>query len=396
MMPAARAVLAVGALGALLALVLGPWAMAALLGDDYRVSGRTLAALTLAATGLAFLTLTSALCQALTLHSIVVGGWLVSVVVAVLLLQFPWTLESRAVLALIVGPLAGIVIQLLSLRHATRTQNPLIPLSRREHIMRLLPVNHESALVDDNPWPHVSVCLATYNGARYIEDQLRSILEQLATTDEVVLVDDGSTDDTVARVRALADERVRVIEHPQNRGYVPTFEDTLRHARGEILLLSDQDDVWTPGRVAAMAAALHDVDVVATNLATLNGPERIKGPYGQRDWNLRAESSGRPVRNIIATLAGNRPYYGCAMGLRRTALTTILPFPPLLTESHDLWIALYGNMAGSIRHLELRSVRRRFHDDNASPDRPRGPVPVLRSRLMLARAVVELWRRTRA
>jgi glycosyltransferase involved in cell wall biosynthesis len=242
--------------------------------------------------------------------------------------------------------------------------------------------------------PHVSVCLATYNGARHIEDQLRSILEQLTATDEVVLVDDASTDDTVARVRALGDARVRIVEQPQNRGYVRTFEYALREARGELLLLSDQDDVWTAGRVAAMVAALVDVDVVATNLATLDGPESIRGPYGQRDWRLRAGSSGRHARNIVSTLAGNRPYYGCAMGVRREALTAVLPFPPLLTESHDLWIALYGNVARSIRHLELRSVRRRFHDENASPDRPRGLTTVVRSRLMLVRAVVELWRRT--
>jgi glycosyltransferase involved in cell wall biosynthesis len=251
-----------------------------------------------------------------------------------------------------------------------------------------------AARAHPGPGPHVSVCLATYNGARYVEDQLRSILDQLAATDEVVLVDDASTDDTVARVRAISDPRVRIIEQPQNRGYVNSFEDALRQARGAILLLSDQDDVWTPGRVAAMAAGLRDVDVVATNLATLNGPERIRGPYGQRDWHLRAASSGHQLRNIVSTLAGNRPYYGCAMGLRREALTTVLPFPSLLTESHDLWIALYGNVACSIRHLEVRSVCRRFHDENASPDRPRGPITVIRSRLMLARAVVELWRRT--
>jgi glycosyltransferase involved in cell wall biosynthesis len=239
---------------------------------------------------------------------------------------------------------------------------------------------------DADPAPHVSVCLATYNGGRYLEDQLRSILDQLAATDEVVVVDDASTDDTLDRVRAFED--------PQNRGYVRTFEAALREARGDVLLLCDQDDVWIPGRVAAIVAALDDVDVVATNLATLNGVERIRGPYGQRDWHLRAASSGRHVRNIVSTLAGNRPYYGCAMGVRRDALTTVLPFPPLLTESHDLWIALYGNVARSMRHLELRSVRRRFHDENASPDRPRGPVAVIRSRLMLVRAVIELWRRT--
>lgn len=242
--------------------------------------------------------------------------------------------------------------------------------------------------------PRLSVCVATYRGAPWVVEQLGSVLAQLGPDDEVVVVDDASPDDTVARVRGIGDPRIRLVARDRNLGYVRTFEEALTAARGDLLLLADQDDVWEPGRVAAMVAALEDgADVVATNLATLGGPDRIPGPYGQADWHLRARSSGHRVRNVLGVLIGNMPYYGCAMALRRSALGTVLPFPALLTESHDLWIALYGNIAGHVRHLEIRSVRRRYHDENASPDRPRGPVMVLRSRWMLVRACVELLRR---
>lgn len=241
--------------------------------------------------------------------------------------------------------------------------------------------------------PRVSVCLATYRGAEWVTEQLESILVQLGPEDEVVVVDDASPDDTVARVRAVADPRVRLLTRTENRGYVRTFEEAMTQARGDVLLLADQDDVWVPGRVTAMVGALADADVVATNLATLGGPDRIRGPYGQADWHLRAASSGHRLRNVLGVLIGNMPYYGCAMGVRRSALATVLPFPPLLTESHDLWLALYGNLDGRMRHLELRSVRRRYHADNASPDKPRGVVMALRSRWMLVGACVELLRR---
>jgi glycosyltransferase involved in cell wall biosynthesis len=244
--------------------------------------------------------------------------------------------------------------------------------------------------------PRVSVCVATYRGAPWVVEQLESVLAQLGADDEVVVVDDASPDDTVDRVRSIGDPRIRLIAREQNLGYVRTFEQALREARGDMLLLADQDDVWEDGRVAAMVTALHDgADVVATNLATLDGPDSIRGPYGQADWHLRAASSGHRVRNVLGVLIGNMPYYGCAMGLRRSALATVLPFPPLLTESHDLWIALQGNVVGRMRHLELRSVRRRFHADNASPDKPRGLTMVLRSRWMLVRASAELLRRRR-
>lgn len=242
----------------------------------------------------------------------------------------------------------------------------------------------------------VSVCVATYRGERFVAEQLRSVLDQLTDRDEVVVVDDASRDGTADVVAALGDPRVRLMRAPHNRGYVRTFEETLRLARGKYLLLADQDDVWVPGRVDAMVAALADAKVVATNLARLDGPDRIRGPYGQADWRLEPRTSGHHVRNVLGVLAGNRPYYGCAMGVRRDVLDGLLPFPPFLTESHDLWIALYGNVERSMRHLALRSVRRRFHAGNATPERPRGPLAVLRSRFMLARCVVELVRRRHA
>ncbi|WP_246036707.1 glycosyltransferase [Cellulomonas telluris] len=243
----------------------------------------------------------------------------------------------------------------------------------------------------------VSVCMATYNGEAWVAEQVASVLAQLGPDDELVVVDDASQDGTVAALRALGDPRVRIEVQQANRGYVRTFEHALRLARGEHVVLADQDDVWVEGRLAAMTAALDaGADVVATNLATLDGPDAIRGPYGQADWHLRAAHSRRRLRNVVGVLAGNRPYYGCAMALRRSALSTVLPFPGFLEESHDLWIALYGNVLGRMRHLELRSVRRRFHGDNASPDRPRGLRLVLRSRFMLVRAVLELVRRGRA
>lgn len=243
--------------------------------------------------------------------------------------------------------------------------------------------------------PRISVCMATYNGAPYVCEQMNSILEQLGPSDEVVVVDDASTDDTVDRLHAIGDRRVRVLESAENRGYVRGFEESLRNAHGQFILLSDQDDVWEPGRVRAIVGALTHAEVVATNLGTLGGPNRISGPYGQSDWRLRERDSRRNLRNIVAILIGNRPYYGCAMGLRREALDRLLPFPSFLDESHDLWVALYGNVIRSVVHLDVRSVRRRFHGANATPERPRGPLQVARSRALLLRSVIELRRRTR-
>lgn len=240
----------------------------------------------------------------------------------------------------------------------------------------------------------VSVCMATYNGAAWVGEQVASVLAQLTDDDELVVVDDASSDGTLDVLRAVDDPRVRVEAAERNSGYVATFGRALASARGRYLLLADQDDVWVPGRLEAMVAALGDHDVVASNLETLDG-RPLRGPYGQERWVLRASDSRRHVRNVLAVLAGNRPYYGCAMGLRREVLAGATPFPAYLRESHDLWLGLYGNVTRSIVHLDLVTVRRRLHDDNASTERPRGVREVLASRALLVRCVVDVLRRAR-
>lgn len=239
----------------------------------------------------------------------------------------------------------------------------------------------------------VSVCVATWNGSRFVREQLTSILEQLGSDDEVVVVDDASSDDTVQVIRSIDDPRIRLITRQKNCGYVHTFEEALYKATGEYLLLSDQDDVWVPGRVNAMVTALVTHQVVASNLATLDGPDRIPGPFFIKDWRVHSCDSGRHVWNLLMLLMGLQCYWGCAMAVRRDALNYLLPFPSFLHETHDQWIGLCGNMAGSISHLDDRTVLRRYHGDNLTPTQPRGVLPALKSRVTLVRCMAAARRR---
>lgn len=243
----------------------------------------------------------------------------------------------------------------------------------------------------------VSVCMATYNGEKYLAEQLDSILSQLGDDDEIVAVDDCSTDGTVEVLRQYAerDPRLQVIARQVNYGYVRTFEQAIRASHGRYILLSDQDDVWTDDHVQILREVLgQDGGAVASNLATLGGPAAIPGPYGQKDWSLTAASSNHNNRNVLGILAGNMPYYGCAMGFRRELVEDgLLPFPAFLSESHDLWIALYANLRGQMIHREERTVLRRFHADNASPSKPRGVRQALASRAMLVRCIHEIKER---
>lgn len=239
----------------------------------------------------------------------------------------------------------------------------------------------------------ISVCMATYNGAKYVIPQVESILRQLRDDDEIVVVDDESSDDTYELLSALADPRVHIHRNEINRGYVRTFERAIGLAARDVIMLSDQDDIWADGRVDAMASALRRSSIVAGNLLLLDSGKPLRSPITGRPWRLSAEDDGRKWRNELRILAGDAPYFGCAMALRRDALELVLPFPPYLDESHDLWIATVGNAAGQLAHLDRATVMRRVHDDNASSSRPRGIMAALRSRFLLVRLLGEARRR---
>jgi glycosyltransferase involved in cell wall biosynthesis len=240
------------------------------------------------------------------------------------------------------------------------------------------------------PTARVSVCMAAYNGAEYISQQLASILEQLSPQDEVIVVDDCSKDGTADIVESLGDGRIRLLRNTTNLGYVRTFERALNSANGKYLLLSDQDDLWTPGRVDAMLAALKDHAVVASNFTVFGGE-----PNWFQGLRLKSADSTRYLSNLFLLWVGVRPYYGCTMGVNRDALRIILPFPAFLHETHDQWIAMCGNVMRSMVHLEQFTVARRLHETNTTPKAMRSAGRILSARWMLLRAFVVALQRVR-
>lgn len=241
----------------------------------------------------------------------------------------------------------------------------------------------------------VSVCMAAYNGSRFIVEQLRSVLDELGPDDEVIVVDDASTDDTVALIESMGDARLHIVRNEHNVGYVRTFETAIEHARGDVIFLADQDDVWIPGRRAVLLDALGDARFASSNLLLLGSGDPLPSPITRRPWKLDRRTSSQWVRNRVRILLGIAPYYGCAMAMTSDFASMARPFPEFLTESHDLWLAILANADHSIRHVATPTIMRRVHDANASPSRPRGISHVLAARWMLWRAVIEARRRVR-
>ncbi|WP_244893219.1 glycosyltransferase [Agreia bicolorata] len=235
-----------------------------------------------------------------------------------------------------------------------------------------------------------SVCMATYRGAPFVREQIDSILEQLHADDELVIVDDASPDDTVAVIEQVDDPRVRLHTESANRGYVRTFESAIRQARGKYIMLADQDDVWTAGRLELMITQLDTSLVVAGNYSVLGEEGRMPARRP-----LRPGYNRQFGWNTLAILVGYRPYFGCAMGFRCELVPDLVPFPEIFIESHDLWLAILGNATRSISHLSDVVVERRLHDYNVTPLKWRPLGTILTARLMLARGMLIARRRVR-
>ncbi|MBS4063750.1 MAG: glycosyltransferase [Chitinophagaceae bacterium] len=210
----------------------------------------------------------------------------------------------------------------------------------------------------------VSVCLACYNGEKFIVEQLNSILQQLRKSDEVIVIDDGSTDKTVEKILNQNDQRVILIKNQSNLGVNRSFELAIELAKNEVIVLSDQDDIWIDGRLKLILTTLNinTASLVAGNSIYIdnNGIE-TKPLIG----NLKKNESKKFIVNLFRIFNGTAPYYGCTMAFSKDLKSLILPFPKNI-ESHDLWIAKCAIIINRIMHIEEPILYRRIHGGNAS------------------------------
>jgi glycosyltransferase involved in cell wall biosynthesis len=231
--------------------------------------------------------------------------------------------------------------------------------------------------------------MATYNGAAFVEAQLRSILAS-RRVDEVVVSDDGSTDATLARIAGVDDPRVRVVAGPR-AGLIRNFENALSQARGDVVFLSDQDDLWLPQKVDVVMRALDGADLIVTDCSVVDAGLRVVAPSF---FALHGSGPGF-ARNLL-----RNSYLGCCMAFRRSVLERALPFPAAL-PMHDWWIGLVAERSGRVAFVDTPLTLYRRHGGNTSSASQPSVASLgtqLRWRLALVRALASrrlLMRRDR-
>jgi glycosyltransferase involved in cell wall biosynthesis len=211
----------------------------------------------------------------------------------------------------------------------------------------------------------ISVALCTYNGEQFLPQQLASIANQTRLPDEVVVCDDHSTDRTVAIVQefaAAASYPVRLFENERNLGFAANFERAIRLCDGDLIALSDQDDIWYPHRLEKSEQefiAHPHAGLVFSDADLVDEHNRLTG---QTLWQ-RLGFVGKRKRDLLAgqyvVLAKHRFVTGATVMFRITLRERCLPIGA--GWIHDEWIAMIVAAFGDLRPIDQPLIRYRIH-----------------------------------
>lgn len=210
----------------------------------------------------------------------------------------------------------------------------------------------------------VSICLSTYNGEKYIKQQLESILPQLSSEDEVVISDNYSTDNTVGIIKAFNDKRIKIYYHKQllppdnrrsiERNVADNFENALKHCNGDYIFFSDQDDIWLDNKISKMKTYLNTYAFVMCNATLIDGMGNI---VCERLYK------SDPLKYGIFSFRAR----GCLSAFRCKVKDMALPFPKSILY-HDNWIGILAEFLSSYYFLDESLVLHRRNITNVSTD----------------------------
>ncbi|MCS6997651.1 MAG: glycosyltransferase family 2 protein [Casimicrobiaceae bacterium] len=214
-----------------------------------------------------------------------------------------------------------------------------------------------------------SVVLCTYNGERFIADQLKSLLAQTRSVDEILICDDGSTDGTRERIRlgaALAAGAIKFVSNAAPLGVSSNFNQGLQLASGEVCFLCDQDDVWRVDKVHKVLEVFErerDVLLVHSDARIIDAAGSPTGATLMRalrpsSGDLKAYDAG----DCLSVLLKRNLVTGATAAIRRELLHYALPIPD--GYWHDEWLALIAAAVGRVRRVAETLIDYRIHADN--------------------------------
>ncbi|QRR02820.1 glycosyltransferase family 2 protein [Dyadobacter sandarakinus] len=215
----------------------------------------------------------------------------------------------------------------------------------------------------------VSVAMCTYNGERFLPEQLKSIAGQTVPVDELIVCDDRSSDSTVQIIRDFAKTvsfPVQIHINEQNLGSTRNFEKCLSLCSGDLIFLCDQDDIWRADKVSVQKNYLDthpDIDAVFSDAMMVNDDSQ---PTGRTIWqeiefdevSQKQWTDGKPHEILFHGFVVT----GATLALRKSALERLTPFPTHVPDLiHDAWIAMLLSLQNKIDFIADTLISYRVH-----------------------------------
>lgn len=213
---------------------------------------------------------------------------------------------------------------------------------------------------------HLSIAMCTYNGARFLADQLESIATQTRLPDELIVCDDRSSDETVQIVKDFSHRaafKVELVVNEQNLGSTKNFEKAISICRGEVIALADQDDIWYASKLERIEAVFTAKPSVGVVFSDADVVDENKTPLGRRLWQTVGLSAARRKRISIGqgaqVLLNHNVVTGATMAFRTKFRELVLPIPE--NWVHDGWIALLISVFADLALIQDPLIRYRKH-----------------------------------
>ena len=222
----------------------------------------------------------------------------------------------------------------------------------------------------------ISVCMASRNGERFIKQQIKSILCQLDKNDELIISDDNSTDSSIAIIESIGDSRIKLVKHePSERKHkygsgfyyaTANFENALKFIKGDVVFLSDHDDIWRDDKVKVCLKELEDADFVMSNFSLIDENGRVTNP---KYLTFNPIAGGLIKTSYISKMQG------CTMAFKRCVLEKALPFPKNLML-HDAWLGLIAKKHFKTKYIDLPLIEYRRTRTNVSTSAGKSNNPI--------------------